>query len=311
MVLPLPVDQEQLPHFLHFPRYFQIETVSRCNARCVMCPVEDWRRDSYLMDQALFEKIVDEISEYRDWVERVTIQLDGEPLIDKKLEDRIRYLKASGIRYVAFASNGSLMNPDRAVRVIDSGVDEVSFSVDGATKQTFEKIRVRLNFDQVVENIEHFVRTRDELHGKTVIRIRMTIQEDNEQEVDSFLSFWRGKLGPNDSVYAKVLHTWGNSDNNYSLPGEYDFDRVNNSPCSSPWTSMVIFSDGRVPLCCCDYNARVYQGSVSENTIQEIWQGKVFTKIRKLHSSRGRKAINMCENCTVWDDGARVTQDET
>ena len=298
-----------IDELLEFPKYVQIETVSLCNARCIMCPVEDWIRDVSIMEDALFEKIAYECKEYADWIERITIQLDGEPLIDKKLEKRIRTLKSIGIRFVAFATNGSLMTARRARTILESGVDEVSFSIDGATKETFEKIRVRLNFEKVVANILSFLNVRDELEAKTIVRVRMTVQRENQHEMDEFLSFWRSRLGPRDSVYAKVLHTWGNSENDYNLADGYSFARLNDTPCSSPWTSLVILTDGRVPLCCCDYNAAINSGNVKERSIKELWQGATLTGVRKLHGLRGRKSMPMCINCTVWADDAKTGSD--
>ena len=300
---------EKLDDLLTFPKYLQIETASSCNARCIMCPVEDWKREHTIMKQDTFDRIAAEIKDYGDWIERVTIQLDGEPLMDRSLESRIRTLKSVGIKLVAFATNGSLMTSRRAESIIKSGVDEVSFSVDGASKETFEKIRLRLNFDKVVKNALGFVQLRDHMESNTRVRVRMTIQPENQDEFDDFMSFWRGKLGPNDSVYGKVLHTWANSDRNYSLAEGYDFALLNESPCSSPWTSLVILTDGRVLLCCCDYNATINLGNVRDSSIKEIWQAQKSETIRRLHATQGRKAIPMCINCTAWDSGAKTTGD--
>ena len=129
---------ESVEDLLYFPKYVQIETVALCNARCFMCPVDEWRREVKAMQQDVFDKVIAELSLYSSWVEKVTIQLDGEPLLDKKLEARIKTLKKIGIRCVAFSSNASLMDQARAESIILSGVDEVTFSIDGATAQTFE-----------------------------------------------------------------------------------------------------------------------------------------------------------------------------
>ncbi|MEQ9566734.1 MAG: radical SAM protein, partial [Pseudomonadales bacterium] len=116
-------------------------------------PQADRMERARLMSDALFDKICEEITPYADQMRRVTIQLLGEPLLDKKLESKISRLKKIGIKEVFFSTNGSLFTDKRAVSILESGVDEVDFSVDGATKETFEKIRVGLNYDEVVDNI--------------------------------------------------------------------------------------------------------------------------------------------------------------
>ena len=39
---------------LRFPRFFEIETVNACNARCPMCTIDDWQRKTPTMKDSLF-----------------------------------------------------------------------------------------------------------------------------------------------------------------------------------------------------------------------------------------------------------------
>lgn len=289
-----------------FPAYLQIETVSVCNARCTMCLTSQCQRERSLMTDAIFEEIADELKGYASDIKRVTIQGAGEPLLDKKLESRISHLKANQLAFVAFATNGSLMDEKRARSVLMSGVDEVSFSVDGVTKETYEAIRQGLSFDEVVANIESFVALRNELSRSTIIRLRMTVQNANQHELEPFMAYWKKRLGPRDAAYAKVIHTWGNSQELKERPEHYDYDRINALPCESPWTSMIVFSDGRVPLCCCDYNAQIFLGRVGEQSLVEIWRGPILCEVRNRHIQEGRKSIPLCVNCMVWDNLAKI-----
>src|SRR5262245_53631903 len=95
---------------LSFPRYFELETVNACNARCPMCTIEDWQRDSPTMKEPLFRKIADEIIAHKDEVKRVSLYRDGEPLLDKKMASRIAYLKTGGVNEVTISTNVSLLN---------------------------------------------------------------------------------------------------------------------------------------------------------------------------------------------------------
>jgi MoaA/NifB/PqqE/SkfB family radical SAM enzyme len=290
----------------YFPLYIQIETVSICNARCVMCPVEEWTRDNTIMKPELFQKIVVELANYADWLERVTIQLDGEPLIDKQLENRIRQLKEIGIKCVAFSSNGSLMRQPRIDAIIQSGIDEVTFSIDGATAETFEAIRKPLKYDRCIKNIEEFIAARNRLNPQLCIRIRMAIQEANVNEFDTFIAFWQERLGSQDQAYGKLLHNWGNWLKGYDLQRGQDPETLNVNPCTSPFGSLDIFTDGRVPLCCSDYNAAICLGDVTKSSIKEIWNDDLFGNVRSMHLSQGRNGIGMCHNCNVWDTTSKI-----
>lgn len=291
---------------LRFPLFVQIETVATCNARCVMCPVEEWRRDRLLMDDALFARIVGQLAPRADHIRAVTIQLDGEPLIDTRLETRIRRLKEIGIRSVVFSTNGSLMTAKRARSVLDSGVDEVTFSIDGADKDTFEGIRRRLDFDAVVANARGFVALRDRLRAPCRVRVRMAVSERNAHQFPALRAFWTAVLGPGDAVYGKLVHNWGSWQRDYRLPNPLPRDALNASPCQSPWTSLIILTDGRVPLCCADFNARAALGDANTQTIEEIWRGHTARLIRAGHLERGRNSLEMCVDCNMWDPSTQV-----
>ena len=76
-------------NLLKFPKYIEIETVNACNARCPMCTINDWERNYPVMRDNVFNKISDEIIENKKSVKRVSLYRDGEPLIDKKMPQRI------------------------------------------------------------------------------------------------------------------------------------------------------------------------------------------------------------------------------
>jgi radical SAM protein with 4Fe4S-binding SPASM domain len=293
--------------FLAFPKFLQIETVAACNARCVMCPVEEWERTALLMNDSLYERILAELARHVGQIEMVAPQLHGEPLIDKKFESRVRKLKEIGIKKVAVSSNASLLNTSRSQAIVESGLDEITFSIDGMKKATFEAIRLRMNFDQCVSNILNFIDVRNLLKPQMRIRIRMTIMEANIGEYDDFLKYWSANLGPEDMAYGKLVHNWGSWLVGYQLPQMQDREEMNSSPCPSPWLSMVILSDGRVPLCCSDFNSKAEIGNVATSSIEEIWQSEAMTSYRQLHAAVGRKGMQMCVDCNVWDDASKIT----
>ena len=289
-----------------FPQYIQIETVSLCNAICIMCPIKEWKRDTTVMSPLLFDSILYEIEKYSNNIERVTIQLDGEPLLDPDLEERIRSLKAAGIKYVAFASNGSLMSEIRAKSIISSGIDEVTFSIDGTTADTFESIRTRLSFNQCINNVTNFIKYRDQSKSALSIRIRMTIQKKNMHEFGDFLSYWKQRIGKEDFVYGKLIHSWGNWILNSSTLNDEKYKKLNSSPCPSVFNSIVILSDGRVPLCCNDFNAKYQMGNIKETSIKDIWNNIRFENMRKEHQEKGRACLRICHNCNVWDSSTKI-----
>ena len=121
---------EQLEECEKFPKYVEIEPTDRCNARCIMCTKSISQNEHVsTISDALFDKIVNEIKEYADWIEWVTIQWMGEPLLDMQLEDRIRKLKSAGIKKVMLNTNASLLNAERCERLLNAGLDDLRMSM--------------------------------------------------------------------------------------------------------------------------------------------------------------------------------------
>ena len=195
----------------YFPKYFEIETVNACNARCVMCTIDDWEKvRNPIMDDKIFTKFVEEVSHYSDWVETVCLNRDGEPTLDKNLHKKIKQLKDVGIKIVTMATNIQLLDEKRIHQYIDAGLDDIMLSIDGITKKTFEHIREKLVYETVVENALNLIKIRDQKKSPLIIRARMIIMDSNRHEVKDWMNFWSSKVGSNDQVYAKEAHTWGN-----------------------------------------------------------------------------------------------------
>lgn len=298
---------ESIEDFESFPKYFLIESCGSCNARCTMCPVEDVQRDKKLMPKEMFDRIVEEIKPHAKWIKQVALQAQGEPMLDKRLEYKISEMKKIGVETVTIISNGSLATAARAEKIIEAGLDFIDFSFDGSTKETFEKIRVRLDFDEVTKNIEDFIKARDRLNPDMHIRIRFTIQDSNRHEYEDFKKYWNQRLGgnTNDLAYGKELHHWANW-MDYEPYQLLEQAELNATPCQSPFSTFAILNDGRVALCCNDYNASVCFGNIMEESISDIWKNEKFVEVRKNLREQGRNGVPACVNCNAWDPKAKV-----
>ncbi len=284
---------------LEFPSYFEIETVNACNARCPMCTIEDWHRSSPVIKDGLFEKISSEICGHSGHVKRVSLYRDGEPLLDKKLANRINVFKEGGIQDVSISTNGALLTEDKSRDLLEAGLDTIILSIDSLQKEIFESIRVRLVFEEVLENALNFISLRDKLRSGTKVWVRMVRQEENYDEWPSFEKYWLKHLSDQDRVNYHNVHNWGGQ-----LKG---FKAVSNSheknlPCVALWGLMIIFSNGDVPLCNVDYNNKYPTGSVLQDSIADVWQSSVMEQRREHHLSGEKAKISLCENCNVWEE---------
>lgn len=291
--------QETHGQLVSFPRYIEIETVNVCNARCPMCTIDDWERGVQPMTDELFEKIAAEVIANADVVRRVSLYRDGEPLIDKKLAARVKRLTDGGVKNTAISTNVSLLNEARAKQLLESGLSLIILSIDSMKKDVFEAIRVRLKFEEVLENALGLIRLRDQMQAKTKIWVRMIRQESNQDEWPAYEAYWSKRLGPMDRVYYHNIFNWGGQLKDYK-PIASSFEP--NLPCVALWSLLVIFCNGDVPLCNVDYNNKYPTGNVRDHTIAELWRSKIMNDRRALHLSGQKGAISLCANCNVWDE---------
>lgn len=289
---------------LRFPRYFQIETTRLCNARCPFCAIEKWDKSTPFMSDDLFAKIVEEMAPHADWIRILNVQKAGEPLLDKKIYQRIRMLKEIGIRCVNMSTNASALTEENARKLLEAGLDELMMSIDSVERESYEKLRVGLDYDTVLANIRRFFSLRDELRPNLIIRVRAVSLGDikdaeTQARLQAWEEFWQPLRKPHDRIYMKRAHTWGNQ-------VEWG-DAIRNysdvyHPCILPFSTMQICSSGKVALCPQDFDAVHDLGNIKDHSIEEIWRGEAMQNIRRLHLSGERNAIAMCRGCTLFDE---------
>ncbi|QDV36275.1 radical SAM protein [Tautonia plasticadhaerens] len=202
---------------MRLPRFLQVEPVGQCNLRCRMCPIQ-FRRDGpphgppAFMDFDLFARLLDQFAD----LEELQLQGLGEPMMHPRFFDMISLASGRGIK-VSTNTNLTLLTASRAERCVTSGLAELHASIDGATAETYERIRVRARFDRIVRNLAGLVKARERLASATP-RIRMVVVA-MRQNLPEFPDLVRlaHRLGI-DSVFVQHLcHDFGES----SLPPHY------------------------------------------------------------------------------------------
>lgn len=134
----------------YLPVKMDYEVVSRCNFRCIMCRINDWKGGKRAADMP-FEDYRRSLEDLFSLVE-IKLQGVGEPLLHPRIFDMIREAAQRDI-WTRVNVNGSLLKVrDNYKRLIDADPGEIQVSVDAATKKTFESIRRGAHFEQIVEN---------------------------------------------------------------------------------------------------------------------------------------------------------------
>ena len=265
------------------PEIVQIESTNICNAKCVFCPRDEMHRRQGVMSVELFRKIVDECVELG--ITHVRMHNYGEALIDRRLVEKVRYAKEKGISEVGMISNGSLITEHVARGLIEAGLDAINISVDASGKDIFESTRIGLNYDKVIANIERLVRIRAELGRRRPKLILSFVRQNNSADEQAFIEHWKQIA---DKIHITDLHNWAGT-----LNQESDV----NYPCYRPWLTFTVLWDGRVSLCCADFDGRYVLGDLNSSTIREIWNAEPYLNARRMHLESGGPDI--CRSCDL------------
>jgi MoaA/NifB/PqqE/SkfB family radical SAM enzyme len=169
------------------PRHVQIDISTRCNLRCSMCCAKKIilpKEDNRFMPLDEFRRIIDR---NRPW--SVNLAANGEPLLHPAFDDMVRYAKSKHITVIA--STNLAMAPEHIVRAVDSGLDILKVSIDGAVPATYERIR-GVSHARLIENLRHLRSARQHRRSGTPdVRFDFVIMKENYREISGFLDFCR------------------------------------------------------------------------------------------------------------------------
>lgn len=284
------------------PGYLQIETVRTCNAACVMCPLETSKVPRTAMSDAVFCRLIEQIGSLTP-IPPVAMHGLNEPLMDKKIIQRIKQLKAAGVSTVSVVSNGSLMTREMAAELIEAGINDISFSIESIDKLTFEGIRIGLKLEDVIRGIVDFITVRNVAEKFLPVRLLFTYSEKNRQQYEQFRAYWLPILKPSmgDTISALPIHSFGKFEM---------YNNDNTKACYQLFTDMHIRADGTVSLCCIDVDAEYKLGNISENSIVDIYNGNQIRFDRHRHMIGDRHDMKICANCDQPECGVKVVSDD-
>ncbi len=294
----IPVTVLQDYDMVQFPEFILIQTISYCNARCLICPYADTVpiQEQGRMDLDLFKRIIDEASLYQNQVKQIMPYLMNEPLLDRSLAEKIKYIHLKNPNaWIHIVTNGSLFDDEITDQILNSPVNSIKISMLGHRKATYEKVMGLSNYDIVLERIVRFTEKALQLKGDDFVSVCFTntpgyVPDDEIAEVKKF---WEAK-----GVKYEIINHPISRAGNVKIMDAPRHRHI--SGCTSIWRDDMIhiLFNGDVVLCCMDWRREVVLGNVRERTIEEIWNGSRYDEIRKIIDGREQGDSNfLCYRC--------------
>jgi MoaA/NifB/PqqE/SkfB family radical SAM enzyme len=256
--------------------FLSLETATSCNHRCPFCPVSVDPRERQVMDQPLFESILDQVIESAGRSVVVFLSNYNEPTIDPLFEERCRALFARGLP-VSILTNGSHFTPDRAARLSEIGrFRYVGINLPTLDPARYLKLHGTKDLERVLANVDALdaraiahetaivvLGDEDEPHRRDVEAIRARF-EPRGWEVRPFRIRSRpasGTFVPEPPAKKKLRGC--------ELMG------------SRPFEHLHVTATARAVLCCQDYYERLTIGDLKTQTVAELLGGDTIARLRK------------------------------
>ncbi len=264
-----------------------------CNLKCIMCSrgsVPDRVRN---LTPGEFERIGDQC-----FYNAKTLQVccAWELSISKYAPDILRLLPKYDIPHTSIITNGNFLSDELLESFFESSLNEVTVSIGEATKETYEKIRVKGNFERTIGNIKRLVDRKKTLGSERPrVTVNLTIMRSNIDELIDFvdlaadigIEFIRGRhmmfleecpvegeILVNDVERTnEIIRCARKAAKAKNIP--FDIPHLDTTPkvdysCYRPWTTLYISSDGSLSVC---PRIKVYEhlGNLLEMSFEELY----------------------------------------
>jgi hypothetical protein len=280
---------------ISFPLKFAVEVCADCNLECTMCHHPEMRRPKGKMPFELWKRCATQIAEQSPATE-CWFSFCGEPLLEPDLLFRmLEYGQDVGLQSLNINTNGMLMTPEIADRILDSPARLVVIGIDGFRKESYEALRKGGDRDTVYANVEYLLAARDGRDAGPEVQVQFIEMDENDGDLPAFQEHWMPR-GATLKVRNKL--SWGGK---FETPVQVDPEQ--RIPCPWALTMMHVFWDGRVPRCPGDTEGEEGVGNAWDEPLHVLW--KRLGKYREDHLARRFERLpERCQTCKDWMTGA-------
>ncbi len=319
------------PSFLRFPYKVEVEHTTICNKKCVLCEHTYWNEKSEMLSFEEFRKIVDQFK-----LKWINVTGEGSGFLNKDFLKIIQYLRSRRIS-VNFVDEFDFVDENVARQLIELGVNCIWISMDGATKETYEKIKVGCDFDKALGNIKRFLEMKREMGSPLpTLCFRFVVNKLNMHEMPKFVELIHslGDLGDGGKLEFVSILKFKEIEHLFipEVPKEIIDETVKkaeelnvrvafshiNEPELPPvkyctaWAEPYIMIGGYVLPCCAVLMSnkrpmlRKYSfGKLSEKSFKEIWDSERYKKFRQMVPREHGPVPILCAGCRAFDTRER------
>ncbi len=257
-----------------------------------------------VMDEKVFQKVLEEIDTNKNFIKVIVLYHGGEPLLNRNFYRMVAQIK--GINdsfFIKTVSNGMALTRKHSEQIINSGLDMMEFSLDGESSDESQHVREKSNTQRIVKNIKGLIKLKatagaikPDIYIATTqfLRDKDQVSAPGEPPVPAWLEqMFKGEVSGFKPTYALQWPHMGDSGNfDFLTFGGQDSDE-----CDHVINTLTIRADGSVVPCCYDLTSKLVMGNILDQSLVDIWNGRKYQILRR--SIASKKYISICATCAV------------
>ncbi|MCQ9207492.1 MAG: radical SAM protein [Omnitrophica bacterium] len=279
-------------------KYVDLEFTSCCDLRCIYCTLDSSRKKGF-MPLKLYEEILQYIvdnNRKRITIEGLSLHNGGETLLHPKFCRMMEILGkkrkiTNNFPETALLTNATTLNSEKTACILNTEcVDFMRFSVDGGTKESFERIRKGAKWEKILANIHSFLDENSKKKNPVKTGMISIFDEANPPLSDEFNDLIKRV----DIYWPRRPHNFNGSKNMGLGPFEKKTGLCNLVPIM-----VAILYDGTVSPCCNDLNGSGIIGDLNTEDLAQIFFGKPRSSIIEKMAHHKRRDIELCKDCAL------------
>ncbi|MCB0403333.1 MAG: radical SAM protein [Bdellovibrionales bacterium] len=286
-----------------FPSQIVVDATEVCNLACIHCPHPEYKQGPHYaaraLDPELNKKMVDEVREFGgNRTQYIRYTSNGEPLAHRNIFEMLAYAAAHSGVQVTLTTNGKVLNAKRVEALLQTKISMVDISLDAFHADTYSKIRVGGDLNEVRANVLRLLERRDQTGSSLRVVLSFVEQPQNLGESAPFEEFWKSK-GAN-FVVIRRLHSAAGANMSIASNIWQHADSGDRKPCVYPWERIVLKASGHIGFCPQDWEEGSAIADYRTSTIRQVWQGETYRRLREAHLKNEYGCHNFCGKCPDW-----------
>ena len=310
-----------------YPKQLELEVTTACNLKCTICEHTYWTEKPRHMSFAQFRQVVDQFPGLK-WIGMTGI---GSGFLNPDYMKMLRFLKQEKRCFVEFFDHFYLLTEDISRDLVEMGINKIWVSLESASRESYNSIRVGSDFDQVTRNVRALMRVKRELQSPIPeLWFHFIINKANISEMEDYVDLVADLAETEKGLSAPIIYwtrllAFDEVEDLVAVPSVERMARIErkcrekgifpilneNVVCDKPmssctkWNEPFVLVTGHLQPCCAlnEANDRPYQEehaflNVLETDFRHWWRSPEKTRFI---SNLKQGIVNpVCKNCHIF-----------